>query len=121
MIPSEYEPQDVAEIMHEKGTAYHFSQTSFNPWTWQEMVAQMDQESMAFVVQGEGQDHRSRGLVGCGLQQAITIYEPINPKLHFSGGLVTYMVIVHIMGCRNVRHFISNYYTVLRMSIVKNS
>ena len=28
-----------------------------------------DEESMAFVVQGEGLDHRSRGLVGCRLQQ----------------------------------------------------
>ena len=38
-------------------------------WAWQEMVAQMDEDSMRFIVEGEGPDHRSRGLVGCRLQQ----------------------------------------------------
>ena len=38
------------------------------PWVWQEMVAQMDDASIEYVVQGEG-DHRSRGLVSCTLEQ----------------------------------------------------
>ena len=36
---------------------------TWREWSWLEMLAQLDEDSMAFVVQGE--DNRSRGLVGC--------------------------------------------------------
>jgi hypothetical protein len=67
----------VAEIVHPKGMSYHFNEEIKNPWTWQEMVAQMDDASMRLVVEGPGAtqpgvagpQNRSRGLVSCSIQQ----------------------------------------------------
>jgi hypothetical protein len=59
--------EEVPEIVHPKGMQYRFNQEIKNSWTWQEMVAQMDDASMRLVV--EGPEKRSRGLVSCRLQQ----------------------------------------------------
>jgi hypothetical protein len=69
IFPFESTPVPVPKFTHEKGPAYSFDPTTPGvPWVWQEMVAQMDDASMEFVVTGEG-DHRSRGLVSCKLVQ----------------------------------------------------
>ena len=57
----------VAEIEHDKGTSFRFLPGKTHPWEWQQMVAQLTEDSMRTVVQGvEG---RSRGIVSCSLQQ----------------------------------------------------
>ena len=64
------EGNPVAQIVHEKGPNYHFVGEPTIPWNWQEMVAQMDEHSMRWIVQGlqEVANPRSRGLVSCRLQ-----------------------------------------------------
>ena len=57
----------VPEIDHPKGTSFSFNPDVTNPWEWQQMVAQLSDESMQFVVEGE--DGRSRGIVNCCLFQ----------------------------------------------------
>ena len=66
VLPFDLVQQEIAEITHDKGVQFHFSDTSFKPWYWQEMVAQLDEPSMRFVVNGEDPG-RSRGLVSCKL------------------------------------------------------
>jgi hypothetical protein len=69
IFPFESTLVPVPKFTHEKGPEYSFDPTTPGvPWVWQEMVAQMDDASMEFVVTGEG-DHRSRGLVSCKLVQ----------------------------------------------------
>jgi hypothetical protein len=68
-LPFDFVQQDIAEITHDKGVHFHFSDTSFKPWYWQEMVAQLDEPSMRFVVNGEDPG-RSRGLVSCKLEKS---------------------------------------------------
>ena len=68
------EPNPVPPIVHEKGTNYHFEEPANIPWSWQEMVAKMDEQSMEMVMHGllpaEQHSFRSRGrLVGCRLQK----------------------------------------------------
>jgi hypothetical protein len=53
----------VAAIVHPPGMGYTFNTDVSHDWSWLEMVAQLDRESMAFVVSGP--DNRSGGLVGC--------------------------------------------------------
>ena len=53
----------VAAIVKGKGMDYDFDLTKVQYWSWLEMVAQLDDESMAYVVNGP--DNRSRGLVAC--------------------------------------------------------
>ena len=57
----------VPEIDHPKGTSFSFNPDVTNPWEWQQMVAQLSDESMQLVVEGE--DRRSRGIVNCCLLQ----------------------------------------------------
>ena len=65
---SNMDPETVAQIVHEKGTAFSFDEAApLTPWRWQEMVAQWDENSMTFVVEGPP-DNRSRGIVKCRLQ-----------------------------------------------------
>ena len=62
----------VAEIVHDKGVLFHFEGEPKIPWRWQEMVAQLDDESMRFVVEGldtGDKQNRSRGLVQCSIQE----------------------------------------------------
>ena len=67
--PFHFEGQEIAEITHDKGVTYHFSDTKFKRWYWQEMVAQLDEASMRLVVEGED-PVRSRGLVSCKLEKS---------------------------------------------------
>ena len=60
---SNTEPTPVAEIVKGAGMDYNFDDNRFHIWSWFEMVAQLDAESMAFVVNGA--DGRSCGLVSC--------------------------------------------------------
>ena len=43
---SNTDPDPVAQIVHEKGMSYHFVGEPRIPWRWQEMVAQMTDDSM---------------------------------------------------------------------------
>ncbi len=72
-------PAEVPEIVHPKGMQYHFNQEIKNAWTWQEMIAQMDERSMQLVV--EGPENRSRGLVSCRIQQI----DKYDHKRHHAG------------------------------------
>ena len=57
-----FEPTAVAVINHPKGMAWTFT-GEWRQWSWHEMIAQLDDDSMKKVVTGlEG---RSGGLVGC--------------------------------------------------------
>ena len=47
-----HRPVNVPVCEHPKGMAYSFDETRTNMWTWQEMVAQLDEESMKRVVEG---------------------------------------------------------------------
>jgi len=68
VIFSNTQAQQVPQIDHPKGMFYQFiPDGNSKPWFWQEMVAQMDDESMRKVVQGL--DNRSRGLTSCRLQE----------------------------------------------------
>jgi hypothetical protein len=69
VLPFDFWATEIAEITHDKGVQFHFSGTSFKPWYWQEMVAQLDEPSMRFVVNGEDPG-RSRGLVSCKLEKS---------------------------------------------------
>jgi hypothetical protein len=64
---SNTEPEEVAELVHPKGPTFSFIEEIMYPWKWQEMVAQLDNDDMRFVVEGAG-PIRSRGLVRCQAQ-----------------------------------------------------
>jgi hypothetical protein len=74
---------EVPEIVHPKGMQYSFNEEIKNSWTWQEMVAQMDEYSMRLVVEGPeaAADNRSRGLVSCRLQES----DRYDHKRHVAG------------------------------------
>ena len=57
------EPVAVAMIIKDKGMDYDFHETRSRAWHWFELVSQLTDESMAFVV--DGPDHRSGGVTGC--------------------------------------------------------
>ena len=61
----------VSHMVHDKdNTKAIFVGEPNIPWRWQDMVAQFDEESMQFVVEGSVLDPvRSRGLVSCRLQK----------------------------------------------------
>ncbi len=60
----------IAEFVRGPKTSFNFKPDGiYQPWFWQEMVAQLDEESMQFVVEGDNVN-RSRGLVGCKVQKA---------------------------------------------------
>ena len=54
----------VAGIRHPKGMSYTFDESEMGEWSWWEMVAMLNSESMEFVVASD----RSGGLVGCRLE-----------------------------------------------------
>jgi hypothetical protein len=72
VVFNNHEAEAVGVIVHEKGEAFHFEPfLGAVPWRWQEMVAQMNEDSMRMVLQGlqDPPDDRSRGLVSCRLQK----------------------------------------------------
>ena len=60
---SNTEAAAVAAILKGKGMNYDFDETAQKPWMWFDMVSQLDNESMAYVVNGP--DNRSGGLTQC--------------------------------------------------------
>ena len=60
---SNTEPTPVAGIVKGAGMDWDFAENRSHDWSWFEMVAQLDAESMAFVVNGA--EGRSCGLVSC--------------------------------------------------------
>ena len=58
----------MAKIIHPPETDHDWDHSKSHEWRWQEMVAQLCDESMQLVVQGP--DNRSRGLVACKLVQS---------------------------------------------------
>ncbi len=72
---------EVSQIDRPKGMQYQFDESIKHPWCWQEMVAQLDDESMRVVVEGPGDAaNRSRGLTRCMIQQS-DVYDH---KRHFA-------------------------------------
>jgi len=65
--PIQWFPRDdadaVAAVSWGKGEDWTLDRAKMLRWSWKEMVAQLDAESMRIVVQGV--DGRSRGLLGC--------------------------------------------------------
>ena len=55
----------VPRIVKTGGPAWGWDFSVYNPWRWQELVAQLDESSMQYVV--EGPDNGSRGLTSCKL------------------------------------------------------
>ena len=53
----------VAAIVYPREEEYHFVEDDLHEWSWHEMVAQLDAESMRVVVEGEA--GRSGGLIRC--------------------------------------------------------
>ena len=65
---------EVAQIIHDKkGPNYTFDATVTTRWWWQEMIAQLDGESMEHVVRGP--EGRSGGLVGCSFSARRNSYD----------------------------------------------
>jgi len=62
-----------AEINHPGGMDYTFDDTRLVPWRWQEMVAQLEHESMVYVVNGP--DGLSSGLTSCVLSVRPNSYD----------------------------------------------
>ena len=63
LLFSNTEPTPAAGIVKGAGMEYDFDENRSHGWSWFEMVAQLDAESMAFVVNGA--DGRSCGPVSC--------------------------------------------------------
>ena len=62
----------VATIVHPLGVKYSFVEDDMREWSWWEMVAQLDDESLRYVVQD---GDRIRGLVGCEFRQRTGSYD----------------------------------------------
>ena len=74
----------VAAIVHPRGTKYWFVETSMRVWSWWEMVAQLNEASLRYVVE-DGDE--TRGLVGCEFRKRTGSYDhsrqvqgPANPS-----------------------------------------
>ena len=62
----------VAAIVHPKGEAFHFVEEDMREWSWWELVAQMDDDSLEYVVcDGD----RSRGLIACEVRPRPNSYD----------------------------------------------
>jgi hypothetical protein len=58
------EPVAVATMIHDAvGPEFHFDETWTRSWDWKEMLCQLDEESMRYVV--EGPNSSSGGVTGC--------------------------------------------------------
>ena len=56
-------------------------------WHWQEMIAQLGDESMRHAVEGADPNNRSRGVAGCMTVQTITYDRTRHfAKMHAEGG-----------------------------------
>ena len=64
----------VAAIVHPPGTEFWFEETDMREWSWWEMVSQLDEDSLTYVVED---GDRSRGLVGCEFRRRTGSYDHI--------------------------------------------
>ena len=62
----------VAAIAHPPGPKFWFEETDMRVWSWWEMVAQMNEESIRYVCE-DGDS--SRGLVGCECRPRVGSYD----------------------------------------------
>ena len=62
----------VAAIVHPRGTNYWFVETNMRVWSWWEMVAQLNEASLRYVVE-DGDE--TRGLVGCEFRKRTGSYD----------------------------------------------
>ena len=62
----------VAAIVHPRGTNYWFVETDMRVWSWWEMVAQLHEASLRYVVE-DGDE--TRGLVGCEFRKRTGSYD----------------------------------------------
>ena len=62
----------VAAIVHPPGTDYWFNYEDMRVWSWWDLVAQMDEESVRYVVED---GDCSRGLVGCEFMRRTGSYD----------------------------------------------
>ena len=62
----------VAAIIHERGPQYRFEPADMRLWSWWEMVAQMDEKSIKYVVED---GDCSRGLVACEVRRRTGSYD----------------------------------------------
>jgi hypothetical protein len=76
-------PLTINQIVHPKGMNYHFDPRVKCKWMWQEMIAQMDEASIEFVV--EGPEHMARGLIGCAFQRRPNSYD--HKRMHANKSL----------------------------------
>ena len=63
----------VAAIVKDKGMDYTFNENDMQEWSWQEMIASLDRESMEYVVNGLA--GRSGGVVGCSFSVRANSYD----------------------------------------------
>ena len=57
-------PVQIPTIRWGKGPQWAFDDTKMVTWSWKEMIAQLDENSMRIVVYG-GDNSRSSGIIGC--------------------------------------------------------
>jgi len=69
----EKRPITLDKIVHPKGMDYSFDRNHKCEWLWQEMIAQLDDASIDFVVCGP--EHRSRGIVACSFETRPNSYD----------------------------------------------
>ena len=70
---SNFDNAAVAALIKERGTDFDFNENSWTNWHWFEMVAQLDNQYIAWVVHGP--DNRSRGLKECWLSMRPGSYD----------------------------------------------
>ena len=69
-------PAKMKEMVKGEKTEFSFRGNPNIEWHWLEMVAQLDEESLAYVVEGPLLDpNRSRGLISCRLQKRRNSYD----------------------------------------------
>ena len=73
LVFSNSQPAAVAAVIWGHGESWDFDRTRMLQWSWQEMVAQLAQDSIGVAVLGEG--GRSCGLVGCYLAPRPNSYD----------------------------------------------
>ena len=73
LVFSNTNPTPVAGIIKGHGMNFDFDESSSEDWLWFEMVAQLNADSMAFVVNGD--DGRSGGLLSCSVAPRPNSYD----------------------------------------------
>ena len=75
---------EVGKIKHFRGESYTFCPDT-EPWSWTQMIAAFDDESMKIVVTGD--DGRSRGVVSCEFAPRANSYDDISSRALRKAGM----------------------------------